>query len=57
MTFNEYVEDNPNIDGHLKVGTEFNKTKISPVSYKDLFDDNGNAAGTQVSILIKKQAS
>lgn len=28
MTFNEYVEDNPNIDGHLKVGTEFNKTKI-----------------------------
>ncbi|PDY43207.1 collagen-binding protein [Bacillus wiedmannii] len=29
MTFNEYVEDHPNIAGDLKVGTEFNKVKIT----------------------------
>ena len=45
------------IDITVRRLTEFNKTTIPPVSYKDLFDGDGNAAGTQVSILIKKQAS
>ena len=29
MTFNEYVEDNPNIAGHLNIRTEFNEVKIT----------------------------
>ncbi|MEB9504303.1 SpaA isopeptide-forming pilin-related protein [Bacillus anthracis] len=29
MTFNEYVEDHPDITGHLKVRTEFDKVKIT----------------------------
>ena len=28
MTFNEYVEDNPNIAGHLNIRTEFNEVKL-----------------------------
>ncbi|MCW3118343.1 MAG: hypothetical protein JWM28_2425, partial [Chitinophagaceae bacterium] len=34
---------------------EFNKSKTSPVLYTDLLDDNGDPAGTRVSIYIKKQ--
>ena len=33
---------------------EFNRSKNSPVEYHDLFDSNEDAAGTQVSIYIKK---
>ncbi|QWH20291.1 LPXTG cell wall anchor domain-containing protein [Bacillus mycoides] len=29
MTFNEYVEDHPNIAGHLEIRTEFDKVKIT----------------------------
>jgi hypothetical protein len=45
------------IDITVRRLTEFNKTQVPPVAYKDLFDDRGQAAGTRVSILIKKQAS
>jgi len=45
------------IDITIKRLTEFNKTKDSPVLYKDLFDNDGNAAGTQVNVYIKKQSS
>ncbi|MGE6538904.1 SpaA isopeptide-forming pilin-related protein [Bacillus luti] len=29
MTFNEYVEEHPDIAGHLQIGTEFNKVAIT----------------------------
>ena len=45
------------IDITIKRLIEFNKSKESPVLYTDLFDDDGNAAGTQVNIYIKKQIS
>jgi len=45
------------IDITIKRLTEFNKTKDSPVLYKDLFDNDGNSAGTQVNVYIKKQSS
>ena len=43
------------IDITIKRLTEFNKTRNAPVLYNDLLDDNGNAAGTRVSVFIKKQ--
>ncbi len=36
---------------------EFNRSKEPPVIYNDLIDDGGEAAGTRVSIYIKKQFS
>ena len=29
MTFNEYVEEHPDIAGHLQISTEFNKVAIT----------------------------
>ncbi|MBS1609373.1 MAG: histidine kinase [Bacteroidetes bacterium] len=45
------------IDITIKRLTEFNKTKDSPVVYKDLIDNEGNPEGTEVSVYIKRQAS
>ncbi|MDA1651775.1 SpaA isopeptide-forming pilin-related protein, partial [Bacillus cereus group sp. TH160LC] len=36
MTFNEYVEDNPNIAGHLNIRTEFNEVKITGTTEKQI---------------------
>ncbi|KKZ99547.1 hypothetical protein B4086_5302 [Bacillus cereus] len=36
MTFNEYVEDNPNIAGHLNIRTEFNEVKITGATEKQI---------------------
>ncbi|MGH0543620.1 SpaA isopeptide-forming pilin-related protein, partial [Bacillus cereus] len=36
MTFNEYVEDNPNLAGHLNIRTEFNEVKITGTTEKQI---------------------
>ncbi|PEW87345.1 collagen-binding protein [Bacillus cereus] len=36
MTFNDYVEDHPNIVGHLKIGTEFNKATITGTTEQEI---------------------
>ncbi|ALQ70840.1 SpaA isopeptide-forming pilin-related protein [Bacillus thuringiensis] len=36
MTFNEYVEDHPNIAGHLNIRTEFNEVKITGTTEKQI---------------------
>ncbi|MEK4412371.1 SpaA isopeptide-forming pilin-related protein [Bacillus sp. FSL L8-0642] len=36
MTFNEYVEDHPDIAGHLNIRTEFNEVKITGTTEKQI---------------------
>ncbi|MES5863826.1 SpaA isopeptide-forming pilin-related protein [Bacillus cereus group sp. RP32] len=36
MTFNEYVEDHPDIAGHLNIRTEFNEVKIAGTTEKQI---------------------
>ncbi|WP_368087283.1 SpaA isopeptide-forming pilin-related protein [Bacillus sp. P14-1] len=36
MTFNEYVEDHPDISGHLNIRTEFNEVKITGTTEKQI---------------------
>ncbi|MFA2727376.1 SpaA isopeptide-forming pilin-related protein [Bacillus mobilis] len=36
MTFNEYVDDYPNIAGHLNIRTEFNEVKITGTTEKQI---------------------
>ncbi|MGN4447846.1 SpaA isopeptide-forming pilin-related protein, partial [Bacillus cereus group sp. MYBK79-1] len=36
MTFNEYVEEHPNITGHLNIRTEFNEVKITGTTEKQI---------------------
>ena len=36
MTFNEYVEDHPNIAGDLNIRTEFNEVKITGTTEKQI---------------------
>ncbi len=36
MTFNEYVENYPNIAGHLNIRTEFNEVKITGTTEKQI---------------------
>lgn len=43
------------IDITIKRLVEFNRTKDSPAVYNDLFDSEGNPAGTEVNVYIKRQ--